>query len=113
MFVLVALIVVSDSGSYKAQIGEVGLAHKGILFFDELPHFGKNILEALREPMQDNRIRISRVNAKIEYPADFLFIGAMNPCPCGNLLDTNKECMSLPLNLATFQQMVLQAIIVS
>ncbi len=79
-------------GSYKAQIGEVGLAHRGILFFDELPHFSKNVLEALREPMQDAKIRISRVNSKIEYPADFLFVGAMNPCPCGNLLNQSKEC---------------------
>ena len=56
------------------------------------PHFSKTILEALREPMQDQKIRISRVNAKIEYGADFLFIGAMNPCPCGNLLHKEKEC---------------------
>ena len=79
-------------GSHKAQIGEVGLAHKGILFFDELPYFSKNVLEALREPMQDNKICISRVHSKVEYPADFLFIGAMNPCPCGNLLNASKEC---------------------
>ncbi len=79
-------------GSYSAKIGEVGLSHNGMLFFDELPYFAKNILEALREPLEDNRIRISRVNSKVEYPADFLFIGAMNPCPCGNLLDQNKEC---------------------
>lgn len=97
------LASVFGGGSYKAQIGEVGLAHKGILFFDELPHFGKNILEALREPMQDNRIRISRVNAKIEYPADFLFIGAMNPCPCGNLLDTNKECRCTELEIKKYK----------
>ncbi len=86
------LASIFGGGSHKAQIGEVGLAHRGVLFFDELPHFNKNILEALREPMQDSKIRISRVNSKIEYPADFLFIGAMNPCPCGNLLDKNKEC---------------------
>ena len=83
---------VFGGGSRKAMIGEVGLAHSGILMFDELPHFSKAILEALREPLEDGKIRISRVNAKIEYAADFLFIGAMNPCPCGNLLDTNKEC---------------------
>ncbi|MGB3961570.1 MAG: YifB family Mg chelatase-like AAA ATPase [Sulfurimonas sp.] len=97
------LASVFGGGSYKAQIGEVGLAHKGILFFDELPHFGKNILEALREPMQDNRIRISRVNAKIEYPADFLFIGAMNPCPCGNLLDQYKECRCSELEIKKYK----------
>ena len=86
------LASVFGGGSHKAKIGEVGLANKGILFFDELPHFCKNILEALREPMQDSKIRISRVNSKVEYPADFLFVGAMNPCPCGNLLNTAKEC---------------------
>jgi magnesium chelatase family protein len=79
------------------------LAHRGILFFDELPHFSRNVLEALREPMQDNKIRISRVNAKIEYPADFLFIGAMNPCPCGNLLDQNKECRCSELEIKKYK----------
>ena len=79
-------------GRFRAKIGEVGLAHRGILFFDELPHFSKGILEALREPLQDNKIRISRVNAKIEYPSDFLFVGAMNPCSCGNLLNQHVEC---------------------
>ncbi|MBU0720715.1 YifB family Mg chelatase-like AAA ATPase [bacterium] len=86
------LASVFGGGSHKAQIGEVGLAHRGILFFDELPHFSKNVLEALREPMQDNKIRISRVNSKIEYPSDFLFVAAMNPCPCGNLLSQHLEC---------------------
>jgi len=83
---------VFGGGSFKAKIGEVGLAHNGVLFFDELPYFSKNILEAMREPMQDGKIRISRVNSKVEYDASFLFIGAMNPCPCGNLLDDTKEC---------------------
>ncbi len=79
-------------GSHSARIGEVALAHKGILFFDELPHFNKNILEALREPMQDRRVNIARVNNKISYEADFMFVSAMNPCPCGNLLSKSKEC---------------------
>ena len=90
-------------GSQKAQIGEVALAHKGILFFDELPHFSKKVLEALREPMEDAKIRISRVNSKIEYMADFLFIGAMNPCPCGNLLDENKECRCSELEIQRYK----------
>ena len=97
------LASVFGGGSHKAQIGEVGLAHRGILFFDELPHFSKNILEALREPMQDNKIRISRVNSKVEYPADFLFIGAMNPCPCGNLLNQNKECRCNELEIQRYK----------
>jgi magnesium chelatase family protein len=83
---------VFGGGSYKAQIGEIGLAHNGLLFFDELPHFQKSVLEALREPLEDRKIRISRVNTKIEYPTSFLFVAAMNPCPCGNLLSTTQNC---------------------
>jgi magnesium chelatase family protein len=79
-------------GSTGAKIGEVALANRGILFFDELPYFNTKILEALREPMQDRVINIARVNSKVEYEADFLFIGAMNPCPCGNLLSKNRSC---------------------
>jgi len=90
-------------GSHNARIGEVGLANKGILFFDELPYFSKAVLEALREPMQDNKIRISRVHSKVEYPADFLFVGAMNPCPCGNLLDENKECRCNELEIQRYK----------
>ena len=90
-------------GSHKAKIGEVGLAHGGILFFDELPHFSKNILEALREPLQDAKIKISRVNSKVEYPADFLFVGAMNPCPCGNLLNKTKECRCNELEIQRYK----------
>lgn len=94
---------VFGGGSHKAKIGEVGLANGGILFFDELPHFSKNILEALREPLQDGKIKISRVNSKVEYPADFLFIGAMNPCPCGNLLNDNKECRCNELEIGRYK----------
>ena len=97
------LASIFGGGSHKAQIGEVGLAHNGILFFDELPHFSKNVLEALREPMQDNKIRISRVNSKIEYKANFLFIGAMNPCPCGNLLHSSKECRCSDLEIKRYK----------
>ena len=79
-------------GSHKAKIGEVALAHNGILFFDELPHFNKNILEALREPLQDKKVNISRVNSKVEYEADLMFVAAMNPCPCGNALSKTKSC---------------------
>ena len=74
------------------QIGEVALSHHGVLFFDELPHYAKAVLEAMREPLEDNEISISRVNSKIKYPTKFLFICAMNPCPCGNLLSQSKVC---------------------
>jgi len=70
----------------------VALAHLGQLFFDELPHFSKNVLEALREPLQDRRVHIARVHSKVSYEADFMFTAAMNPCPCGNLLAQSRVC---------------------
>ena len=94
---------VLGGGSHRAKIGDVGLSHNGILFFDELPHFSKKVLESLREPMQDGKIRISRVNTKVEYPANFLFVGAMNPCPCGNLLDEHKECRCNELEIQKYK----------
>lgn len=90
-------------GAHKAQIGEVGLAHGGILFFDELPHFSKTVLEALREPLEDRRIRISRVNAKVTYDADFLFVAAMNPCPCGNLFNTDIACRCSDVEVSRYR----------
>ena len=79
-------------GSSNAKMGEVALSNNGVLFFDELPHFPSNILEALREPLEDNKILISRVNSKILYETKFIFVSAMNPCPCGNKLSSMKEC---------------------
>lgn len=79
-------------GSRESRIGEVALAHGGMLYFDELPHFEKSTLEALREPLEDNRLLVSRVNSKIEYATSFLFAASQNPCPCGNLLSRTKEC---------------------
>jgi len=90
-------------GSQQAKIGEVALAHKGILFFDELPHFSKNILEALREPLQDKKVHIARVNAKIEYEADIMFVAAMNPCPCGNLLSKSRACRCSEVEIRRYQ----------
>lgn len=97
-----ASVLGGGSGS-KAKIGDVSIANGGILFFDELPHFSKTILESLREPMQDNQIRISRVSQKSTYSANFLFVGAMNPCPCGNLLNQEKECRCNELEIQKYK----------
>ena len=86
------LASVFGGGTHRAEIGEIGLAHHGILFFDELPHYSKQVLEALREPLEDQKIRISRVHSKVEYPTKFLFVSAMNPCPCGNLFNKALAC---------------------
>jgi magnesium chelatase family protein len=90
-------------GSVNAKMGEIALSNNGILFFDELPHFSKSILEALREPLEDNKILISRVNSKIMYETKFIFIAAMNPCPCGNLLSSLKECRCNELEIQRYK----------
>lgn len=94
---------VFGGGSTTSRIGEVALANKGILFFDELPHFPKMLLEALREPLEDHSILISRVNSKINYPTKFLFIAAMNPCACGNLLSLVKNCICSDLDIKKYK----------
>jgi len=90
-------------GSGQAKIGEVALASKGILFFDEIPHFSKQILEAMREPLQDKKVHIARVNAKIEYEADIMFVAAQNPCPCGNLLSKTQSCRCTDREIRQYQ----------
>ncbi len=90
-------------GSRGAKIGEVALANNGVLFFDEFPYFQKATLESLREPLEDHKVLISRVNTKIEYQTKFLFIAAMNPCPCGNLLSRKKECRCNDLEINRYK----------
>jgi magnesium chelatase family protein len=78
-------------GSYPKP-GEVSYAHHGVLFLDELPEFKKNVLEVLRQPLEDYKVTISRSKLSLEFPANFMLASAMNPCPCGYFTDPNKEC---------------------
>lgn len=70
-------------GGNPALPGEVSLAHNGVLFLDELPEFSKHVLDSLRQPMEGKQVTIARVNGTNTYPANFMFVSAMNPCPCG------------------------------
>jgi len=86
--------------------GEVSLAHHGVLFLDELPEFKKNVLEVLRQPMEDGRVTISRASMTSTYPANFLLAAAMNPCPCGYFSDPNHDCSCNPPQIQKYMSKV-------
>jgi magnesium chelatase family protein len=80
-------------GGGHPQPGEISLAHNGVLFLDELPEFKRTVLEVMRQPMEERRVTISRAKISIEYPANFMLIASMNPCPCGYYNHPEKECV--------------------
>lgn len=83
-------------GGPAAKPGEISFAHHGVLFLDELPEFKKNVLEVMRQPLEDGRVTISRSKITVDYPCNFMLASAMNPCPCGNFGNPNQECQCQP-----------------
>jgi len=83
-------------GGGSPQPGEISLSHNGVLFLDELPEFKRSVLEVMRQPMEERRVTISRAKISVEYPANFMLIASMNPCPCGFYNHPDKECICVP-----------------
>ncbi|HTY08773.1 MAG TPA: YifB family Mg chelatase-like AAA ATPase [Candidatus Edwardsbacteria bacterium] len=89
-------------GGAHPRPGEVSLAHHGVLFLDELPEFNKNVLEVMRQPLEDGKVTISRAAMSLTFPASFMLAGAMNPCPCGYYTDPTHECTCSPLAIQKY-----------
>ena len=93
-------------GGRPPKPGEISLSHKGVLFLDELPEFSRNSLETLRQPLESGKVHISRAGSQAEFPADFLLIAAMNPCPCGYHGDPQKNCSCTPDQIKRYQSKI-------
>ena len=93
-------------GGNKPKPGEISLAHTGVLFLDELPEYPRSVLEALRQPLEDRSISVARVNGHFTYPADFMLVATMNPCPCGYYGDPERECTCTQTQIAAYQKRI-------
>lgn len=89
-------------GGSIPQAGEVSLAHHGVLFLDEFPEFSRSALESLRQPLEDGRVTIARAQSTVNFPASFILVAAMNPCPCGYFTDPRRACKCTPLQIERY-----------
>lgn len=93
-------------GGAFSRPGEISLTHRGVLFFDEFPEFHRNLLESLRQPLEDGIVTVSRAKASFSYPARFMLVAAMNPCPCGNANHPTKPCICSPIQMRRYQRKI-------
>jgi magnesium chelatase family protein len=93
-------------GGRAPRPGEITLSHRGVLFLDELPEFGHTVLEVLRQPLEDKLVTISRAQGTITFPANFMMVAAMNPCPCGYFGDPSRECSCSPSAVARYKKRI-------
>lgn len=93
-------------GGQWPRPGEISLAHRGVLFLDEFPEFPRSVLEALRQPLEDSVVTVSRAQGSITFPAKFLLVAAQNPCPCGFLSDPNRRCICTPTQVMRYQKKI-------
>ena len=93
-------------GGRVPRPGEVSLAHRGVLFLDELPEFQRVVLESLRQPLEEGEVTVARVSGSITYPARFMLVAALNPCPCGYYSDPEKECTCSPSQIIRYRKKI-------
>lgn len=90
-------------GNVRLRPGEISMAHKGVLFLDELPEYSRHTLESLRQPLEDKKITVTRAGGTVTYPADFMLCAGMNPCPCGNYGSAVRQCTCTPSQIAKYR----------
>ncbi len=93
-------------GGNWPRLGEIPLAHRGVLFLDEFPEFGSRVLEVMRQPMEDKEVTISRAQGSLTFPANFQLIAAMNPCPCGYFSDPERACTCSHQTVTRYQKRI-------
>ncbi|MBI4138881.1 YifB family Mg chelatase-like AAA ATPase [Candidatus Uhrbacteria bacterium] len=91
-------------GGAVPKPGEISLAHRGVLFLDEFPEFPRHVLEMLRQPLEDGRVTVARVQGTVTFPARFLLVAAMNPCPCGYATDPDQQCVCAPMQTIAYRK---------
>jgi magnesium chelatase family protein len=96
-------MIALTGGGLRIRPGEVSMAHNGVLFLDEMPEYSRQALESLRQPLEDGMVTVSRATGTIQFPANFMLVASMNPCPCGNYGSHEKPCSCTPAMIAKYR----------